>query len=100
MKTSPQGAKSAKKATKARLKIEKKAAKAATKKAPPGATAAASTIERPPERVPAGPSPAERSAAAAERQVRLQHWRVFLAVAGVIVALVTLLLTIKPWAMP
>ena len=99
MTTSPQDAKSAKKATKARLKIEKKAAKAATKKAP-GAAGTASAIDRPAEGVPAGPSPAERSAAAAERQVRLQHWRVILAVAGVIVALVTLLLTIKPWATP
>lgn len=47
----------------------------------------------------AGPSSdtAERSAAAAERQVRLQTLRVLLALAGLLVAGAMLLWTIKPW---
>ncbi|MCG8408293.1 MAG: hypothetical protein MI923_24090 [Phycisphaerales bacterium] len=45
-----------------------------------------------------GLTPAERSAAAAERQVRLQHFRVWLALAAVIVGVITILATIKPWS--
>lgn len=43
------------------------------------------------------PTPAERSAAAAERQVRLQSYRVWFAAIGVIIAIATLLITFKPW---
>ena len=42
-------------------------------------------------------SPTERSARAAERQVRLQRLRVIFAALMFIVAVVTLLLTTRPW---
>ena len=44
-----------------------------------------------------GSTPAERSAAAAEKQVRLQRWRVILALAGVAIGVATILLTMRPW---
>ena len=46
---------------------------------------------------PAGMTPAERSAAAAERQVRLQRLRVWLAVLTFLVMIISLLWAIKPW---
>ncbi|MGD8450203.1 MAG: hypothetical protein PVJ57_00155 [Phycisphaerae bacterium] len=39
-------------------------------------------------------SPAERAARAAERKVMLEHWRIWLAVAGLLVAVLTLLFTL------
>jgi len=44
-----------------------------------------------------GSTPAERSAAAAEKQVRLQRWRVILALAGVGIGIATILLAMRPW---
>jgi hypothetical protein len=74
-------------------KVAKKLAKAAAKAAkkqrqgvqpvgspPPGAGAPVG-----------GRSPAERSAEAAERQVRLQRWRVLIALLAAVIGLVTLL---------
>ena len=70
-------------------KLAKAAAKAAKKRAKAekgdGTTAAASPTP------PAGRSPAERSAEAAERQVALHRWRVILAAIGALIALITLL---------
>ena len=44
-----------------------------------------------------GPTPAERSATAAERQVRLQKLRVAIALVAALVALAGFLITVKPW---
>lgn len=74
-----------KKASKAKLKAGKKAAKAASEMSP--STGAADP----------GSSPAERSAGAAEEQVRLQRFRVLFAMLMFLVAVVTLLWTVKPW---
>ncbi len=69
---------------KQQFKADKKGAKAAAKAGV--------------QRQPAGTSPAaarsaaERAAAAAEQQVRLQRWRLVVAVAGVLVALLSALL--------
>ncbi len=78
-------AKTDKKASKAKLKAEKKAAKIASE-------APAS-----PGRSDSAPSPAERSAVAAERQVTLQRFRILFALLMFLVAVVTLLWTVKPW---
>ncbi len=72
-------------------KIAKKQAKAAAKAAKKGVMSARDVaVSR------AGGSgaltPAERAAAAAEKQVRLQHWRVILAGVSVLVGLITLLI--------
>jgi hypothetical protein len=80
--------KTAKKLAKARLKEAKKRAAAEATPAP------SAQIEKPSA---GGPTPAERSAAAAERQVRLQRLRVIIALAATIVGLLTLLLTTRPW---
>jgi len=81
-------------------KTSKKIAKGEAKRAKKGAKAAAlaeaaNAGAAPP--VPAGTSPAERSAAAAERQVRLQRWRVVFAVLMFLVAAGTFLATVRPW---
>ena len=47
--------------------------------------------------VPPGPTPAERSAAAAERQVKLQKVRVLIALVAALIALAAFLVTVKPW---
>lgn len=78
--------KAAKKAAKAEAKRTKKEAKAALAAK---ASTAASSIS--------GPSPAERSAVAAERQVRLQRWRVVFALLMFLVAAATFLATVRPW---
>lgn len=77
------------KALKKSLKAEIKQAKKSAKIQQATAASAAEKSD--------GLTPAERSAAAAEKQVRLQRWRVVLAVAGVLVAAATLLFTLRPW---
>ena len=78
----------AKKLLKAQAKAEKKRAKfAAESPGAPPPTAEASSA----------PGAADRSAAAAERQVRLQRWRVVIALLTLAVAVVTFLLTVRPW---
>lgn|GEM_PF-2148012 len=47
--------------------------------------------------VQTGRTPAERSAAAAERQVKLQKLRVFIALIAVLIALAGFLITVRPW---
>ena len=74
-------------------KTEKKAAKALVKREKKRASQ--TSVEQADEPTP--PTPAERSAAAAERQVRLQSYRVWFAAIGVIIAIATLLVTFKPW---
>lgn len=81
-------AKAAKKAAKSRAKINKKLSKE-QRGAPP---TEACTAPRDP-----GPTPAERSAAAAERQVRLQRFRVWISLTAALIALATLLVTFRPW---
>ncbi len=49
------------------------------------------------DRTSAGMTPAERSAAAAERQVRLQRLRVWLAMLTFLVMIISVLWAIKPW---
>jgi hypothetical protein len=69
-------------------KLAKAAAKAAKKRASAGLPPAPETSS------PAwGRTPAERAADAAERQVRLQHLRIIVAALAVLVALITLLVT-------
>jgi ferric-dicitrate binding protein FerR (iron transport regulator) len=77
----------------------KEAAKVAKKERKLAVKQAKKQAEASPE-APAGPTPAERSAAAAERQVRLQRLRVVLAFLGVAVAAAMLLWTVKPWRTP
>ena len=48
------------------------------------------TVEKSESTVSTDPSPAERSASAAERQVKLQFWRVAFALISTIIALATL----------
>ena len=85
-------AKAAKKAAKAQAKLEKKAAKDAP---PVGTVDVEQPGAAPPTLTPAkpGPTPAERSAAAAERQI----YRVWLGILAVLVALATFLATVRPW---
>ena len=74
-------------------KVAKKTAKAAAKAAKKQASAAPPSPAEP--STPAGArSPTERSAAAAERQVALQRWRVILAVVAAAIALITLLVMV------
>jgi len=84
---------------KEQAKIEKKLAKSLVKeekaRTKASQTNAANSAGSPAPS--SSPTPAERSAAAAERQVRLQSYRVWFAALGVIIAIATLLLTIKPW---
>lgn len=82
----------AKKEAKAELKRQKKQHKLGTQPAVAERPAATPNAPSPP-----GISPAERSAAAAERQVRLQQHRVWLALATALIAILTLLATIRPW---
>jgi hypothetical protein len=79
-----------KKELKAQAKLRKKEAKGAVVDASAGAGQPASAE-------PTGPTPAERSAAAAERQARLHTYRVWIALAGVVLALVTVLVSTRPW---
>ena len=82
----PNDPKTAKKRVKAQVKAEKKQAKLTTaSKAAQGSSLAGTT------------GAADRSAAAAERQVRLQRWRVVIALLTLAVAVVTFLLTVRPW---
>lgn len=89
-------AKEAKKAAKAQAKLQKKLAKKGVESAcadapqapPPSGTA-----------VESGPTPAERSAAAAERQISLQRYRVWISLLIALIALVTFLITVKPWTL-
>jgi cobalamin biosynthesis Mg chelatase CobN len=82
MDTNEQNPKVAKKLAKAAAKAAKK--QSAAPNSGPGRAGAARTYV-------AGDSPAERAAAAAERQVALQRWRVVLAVVTAIIALGSLL---------
>ena len=96
MSESKDKAKAGKKATKAAIKQQKKSA------GPPGTHASIDDQPSRPEATStqgnaALPTPAERSAFAAERQVRLQKLRVLLALAALLVAIGTFLLTTKPW---
>ena len=97
MDESKEEAKIAKKAAKAAAKAQKKAS-VQMDSAPPHEVveplpSTGATKEE--------PSPAERSAAAAERQVRLQTYRVLIAVVVALVALATLILTTRPlWQRP
>ena len=85
MGASKDAAKAAKKSAKNQLKQVKRAAGAGSSDTPASASHAG------------GPTPAERSATAAERQVRLQSLRVILAFLGVAATVAALLLTYKPW---
>jgi hypothetical protein len=69
-------------------KMAKAAAKAAKKRVAGGLPPEPKTVSP-----PAGSSPAERAAAAAERQVALHRWRVVLAAVAALIGLVTLLVT-------
>ena len=93
MDDSKNASKSAKKAAKAQAKAAKKLAKGAVGE--PGSSVAdtptGSTTTK------SGRTPAERAALAAERQVRLQSYRVWLAVATALIALIALLATIGIW---
>jgi hypothetical protein len=90
----PTDPKTAKKLAKARLKAAKKREAAGrADAAAEGAPGARTASDLP----PAGATPAERAAAAAERQVRLQRLRVLIALGAVVVALLTLLVTTRPW---
>lgn len=84
MSDADESTKAAKKASKAKAKLEKKLAKLGTGDALPPNPAGGATA-------------AERSAAAAERQVKLQFTRVLLALLMVAIAVATFLVTQKPW---
>lgn len=81
-------AKAAKKAAKSRAKLDKKLSKEQH------GTASQDQPGVPPE---PESTPAERSAAAAERQVRLQRFRVWISLTAALIALATLLVTFRPW---
>jgi len=81
--------KSAKKAAKAELKRDKKAGKASSDRSP--------ASEGPPVPSSAGPTPADRAAAAAERQVQLHKYRLWLSLIAVLVAVAGLAWSVKPW---
>ncbi len=81
-------AKFAKKAAKAQTKIEKKRVK--LQDASHSSSARNTTIDY-------EPVAAQRSAAAAEKQVRMQWYRVLIALLTLAVALATFLITVKPW---
>lgn len=69
-------------------KIAKKQAKAQVKEVKKQQQAG--TVEEFEPDSSTGPSPAERSASAAERQVKLQRWRAVFAVISTLIALATL----------
>jgi len=99
MSQSKEDAKTAKKAAKALVKAEKKGSVGGGVDSS-GRRAATPTSSPVPDAVPAtpnGPTAAERSAAAAERQVALQRYRVLLAVLMLVVALAAIMTTTKPW---
>lgn len=83
-------AKAAKKTAKAQAKAEKKRAKAEAAKAGVGTAAAAEQSKQ---------ADGKRSADVAQRQVRLQSYRVWIALVTLLVALLTFLLTVRPWEM-
>jgi hypothetical protein len=84
-----------KKRAKAQTKAIKKLAK---RQAVPATTeSAAGDIHRAAVSVGGASSPAERSAAAAEKQVALQRYRVLFAVLMFLIAVATLIVTIRPW---
>ncbi len=74
-------------------KSVKKAAKAASKAEKKKAKAEHATTHATAGPMSEGPTPAERSAAAAEKQVRLQRWRVTIAILTFLIAAVTLFIT-------
>ena len=89
-------AKEAKKAAKAQVKRQKKLAK----KCAESAGADAPQVLPPSDTtVESGPTPAERSAAAAERQLSLQRYRVWISLVIALIALVSFLITVKPWTL-
>lgn len=94
MSASEKANKNADKAAKKAAKTEAKRLKKAAKDRSPSAAPAPPRADQP----SAGPNPAERSAAAAERQVKLQERRVFWSALGVIVALAALLVSILLWS--
>ena len=79
---------SAKKAAKAELKREKKEAKRRSNRL------AGEALQTQPS---AGPTPAERAAAAAERQVQLHRYRLWLSVIAILVAIASFVWSAKPW---
>jgi len=87
-------AKEAKKAAKAQVKLQKKLAKKGAESARADASripaSSGATVE-------SGTTPAERSAAAAERQIVLQRYRVWISLLVALLALVTFLVAAKPW---
>ena len=87
-------AKAAKKAAKAQAKIEKKSRAQTDGNVAPEA---ASVSAVPPESTPGGLAPAERAAAAAERQVKLQTYRVWITIFAALIALAGVFATIKSW---
>ncbi len=82
---------------KEQAKVEKKLAKSLVKEEKARAKANQAIAPGPAPAPSSSPTPAERSAAAAERQVKLQSYRVWFAALGVIIAIATLLVTLKPW---
>ncbi len=89
-----QDPKAAKKVAMAQAKLEKKLAK----KRPDGAGEEARLSPTQTRSSEAhGPTPAERSAAAAEHQVRLHRYRMLISLAAAVIALVTFLATVRPW---
>jgi len=100
--------KAAKKAVKAREKLDKKQAKAAEKTAgdpvaipvkhePTSTATEQGAHQRTPAPTELGPTPAERSAAAAEHQVKLQKFRIVAAFLTALLALITFLWTVDPF---
>ena len=79
--------KAAKKAAKAQSKLLKKGGGEAVTRNTVGQAGSADV----------SPTAAQRSAAAAERQVTLQRYRVLLAAAALAIAVLTLLITMRPW---
>ena len=86
-------AKAAKKAAKTDAKLQKKLAKSGAG-APGSSSSDASSA---PVATGSGSTPAERSAVAAERQAKLQQYRVWLGLAMALITLITLLATVQPW---
>ena len=95
--TDKHAAKAVKKSAKAAAKRLKKEAKQQPTVSPPSRPRWGPPSATPATKIDSGPTPAERSAAAAERQVRLQQRRVLLSAVGVAIALATLLWATKPW---
>jgi len=89
-------AKEAKKAAKTQAKLQKKLAKkgaeSARADAPQIPASSGAAVE-------SGPTPAERSAAAAERQIALQRYRVWISLLIALIAVVSFLITVKPWTL-